>query len=262
MNGRIATCQFEPVVGDVAANLDRIRSLAAESDADLAVFPELCVTGYDLDAAGEYAAEIPGRLTAPLVEIAAATGTELVVGLPERDGETLYNTFALVDGSGVQATYRKYYRWGDEATAFEAGAGPVVAETSVGRVGFVLCYDLNFPELALTYAREECDLLAVGAAWRASFRSNWRLLCRSRALDGPCYVAAANHRGEQRGRQHAGTSLIAGPEGSVLSETGDGPGTATASVDDAALRAAHERNPIQETRAKVTDPRCRRGEDE
>lgn len=248
MTPRVAACQFEPVVDGLDANYERIATLAEQADADLAVFPELCVTGYDLSVARERATPVPGDLTTPLVNIAARTDTELVVGLPERDGDALYNVFVLVDGDGVQATYRKCYPWGDESSAFDTGGGPVVADTRVGRTGFLLCYDLNFPELALAYAERDCDVLAVGAAWRTSFRSDWRLLLRSRALDGPCYAVGANHVGDQRGRDHAAESLVAGPEGEVLVETGKAQDAAVTTVDSAALDAARERNPVRETR--------------
>lgn len=251
MTPRVATCGFEPVVDDLDANYERIDALAERADADLAVFPELCVTGYDLATARERATAVPGDLTAPLVETATRTDTELVVGLPERDGEALYNTYALVDGDGVQATYRKCYPWGDEPSVFDVGDGPVVAETSVGRLGFLLCYDLNFPELALAYSERDCDALAVGAAWRTSFREDWRLLCRARALDGPCYVVGSNHVGDQRGREHAGRSLVAGPRGQVLAETGASSGVGVTTVDRETLDAARERNPVRETRAEL-----------
>ncbi|MFC7228616.1 carbon-nitrogen hydrolase family protein [Salinirubellus salinus] len=249
---RVATCQFEPVVDDVDANYERIDALTERADADLAVFPELCVTGYDLETARDRATGVPGDLTDPLVDTAARTDTELVVGLPERDGEALYNAFVLVDGDGVQATYRKCYPWGAESDVFETGDGPVVAETSAGRLGFLLCYDLNFPEAALEYSHRECDVLAVGAAWRTSFRADWRLLARARALDGPCYVVGSNHVGDQRGRDHGGGSLVAGPRGEMLAEAGESPGVEVATVDGEALGTARDLNPVRETRAELS----------
>lgn len=252
MTPSVAACQFEPVVGGLDANYERVAALAEDADADLAVFPELCVTGYDLEVARDRATPVPGDLTDPLVDIAARTDTDLVVGLPERDGDALYNAFALVDDDGVQATYRKCYPWGEEPTAFDTGDGPVVAETSAGRVGFLLCYDLNFPELALAYADRGCDVLAVGAAWRTSFRDDWRLLLRARALDGPCYTVGANHTGDQRGRDHGGASLIAGPRGQVLADSGTTPDAVVATVDADDLAAAHDRNPVGETRRSLS----------
>jgi predicted amidohydrolase len=255
MNGTVAACQFEPAVGDPRRNVDRIADLVDDLDGAvrLAVFPELCVTGYDLDAARELAAPVPGSLTDPLVDVAEEYDVQLVVGLPERDGSDLYNDLVLVTPGGVRERYRKRYRWGTERDVFDRGDGPVAAETAVGRAGLAICYDLNFPEVALAYASRDCDLLAVSAAWRTEFREDWELLLRARALDGPTYAVGSNHTGAQRGRDHAGTSLVAGPDGKVLSNAGADPGSVTAAVDQSALEAARDRNPVRETRQRLAE---------
>lgn len=251
MTHHIAACQFEPTVGAVDENLARIRehALALDDEIGLTVYPELCLTGYDLDVAVDAATPVPGPQTDRLLDVAAAAECTLVVGLPERDGDTVYNDLVCVSPEGLEAVYRKQYLWGSERDVFATGDGPVTAETPVGTVGFLLCYDLNFPEAALAYARRDTDVLAVSAAWRESYRADWRLLLRARALDGPCYTVGSNHTGDQRGRPHAGDSLVAGPDGTVLDEAGDDAATVSAPVTADSLQQARERNPVRETRA-------------
>lgn len=246
----IASCQFEPETGAVDRNIETIREIAGQTpdETALAVFPELAVTGYDLQAAVDSAQPVPGALTDRLVDIAAAAGTWLVVGLAERVDETVYNDLVCVSPQGVEASYRKRYPWGDEAAVFGTGGEPVTVETPVGTVGFLLCYDLNFPEAALGYVREEVDILAVSAAWRASYRADWELLLRARALDGTCYAVGVNHAGEQHGRTHEGGSLVAGPNGTMLDRVGDGRAVADVAFDESVLGAARERNPVLRTR--------------
>jgi predicted amidohydrolase len=269
MTAEIGACQFEPVVGDPAANVDSIDASLGRASESLAVavFPELALTGYDLDAAQEHAGPVPGPLTDPLVTVAADHDVSLVVGVPERAGDEYYNTLVYVTPDGVEATYRKLYRWGDEAQLFAAGEELPVVETPVGDLGFALCYDLNFPELGLAYSRKGIDVLAVSAAWRQSFAADWRLLCRARALDGPCYVAGSNHTGSQSGRVHAGGSLLAGPSGSVLSEAGEQAAVVSTPVREDTLADGRGRNPVRQTRderSRLADgslgwvcPRCR-----
>lgn len=248
----VAAAQFEPAVGDAEANhaeVERLTARAAAAGADVVAFPELCVTGYDLDAAREAAGPVPGPLTDPLVDVAAEYGVGVVAGVPERSGGDLYNVLAYVDGDGVRAAYRKRRPWGDERDVFAPGDDHATVEADAGRVGLLVCYDLNFPEESLAYARRECDVLVVGAAWRPAFRRDWRLLLRSRALDGTCYVVGSNHVGSQSGRRHGGGSLVAGPTGDVLAEADtEGSAVVTADVDSAALREARERNPVLEGR--------------
>lgn len=249
-NKRVAACQFEPTVGDVDGNLDTVEQTLASlpSSVAVAVFPELCVTGYDLDVATDRATPIPGPLTDRLIPIADDHDVTVIAGVPEREDKALYNSLVVVDGDGVRNTYRKQYAWGDEEDVFETGDGPKTVETGVGTVGLALCYDLNFPEVGLDYARMACDILAVSAAWRTSYQSDWRLLLRARALDGPYYVVGSNHAGDQRGRDHAGLSLIADPSGTVLSEVTEGIGHAVVPIERERIEAGHNRNPVQETR--------------
>lgn len=247
---RVAACQLEPTIGDVDANVDAVdRTLSSLPDTvAVAVFPELAATGYDLDTARELATAVPGALTDRFVDTAREHGTTVVVGVPERDADALYNTLAVIDGDGVTATYRKQYPWGDESDVFATGGEPTTVDTRAGTLGLALCYDLNFPELALEYARAGCDVLAVSAAWRQSFEADWRLLARARALDGPYYVVGSNHVGDQAGRTHAGGSLVADPTGTVLSEARDGQGHAVAPIEAERLETARERNPVRRTR--------------
>ncbi|MFA9428341.1 carbon-nitrogen hydrolase family protein [Natronorubrum sp. A-ect3] len=255
MSDRIAACQFEPVIGDIDANLESIRALGSDlrTDVAFAVFPELCVTGYDLETVADLATSVPGPITNSLAEIAGSIQCLLAVGLPERDGDDLFNTTVVVSGDGVEAAYRKQYPWGAEAEVFSSGEEPTTVETPVGTVGLCCCYDLNFPEVGLEYAQLGCDILAVNAAWRTSYLPDWRLLSRARARDGPFYVVASNHTGDQHGRNHAGHSLVAGPDGRIRSEGDTKNGVVSAPVTVSDLEQAHEQNPVRATRSSDQD---------
>lgn len=252
----LAAVQFEPDPGEPDANLDTIDSHAGSlpNGTALAVFPELCVTGYDLDAAVAAAQPVPGPWTDELVQTAERVGLHLAVGLPEADGDSVYNSLAYITPTGVEVSYRKQYLWGDEPGRLSVGADLSVVEATFGRVGLLVCYDLNFPELGVAYAREAVDVLAVSSAWRTPFRHDWRLLTRARGLDGSCYVVASNHVGDQRGREHAGHSHVAGPTGTMLEETGEQPGAAVAAFSREALDEARQRNPVHRDRRAAEWP--------
>jgi len=248
----IAGCQFEPVVGDVEQNITTLSEIASSlpESVELAVFPELCVSGYDLDAAVTAATPVPGSMTDRLEQIAASTDVTLVVGLAEQTDDAVYNDLVTVSPTGTVQKYRKQYLWGAEDTTFMADAGPTTVETPVGTVGFLLCYDLNFPEATLAYAREQVDVIAVSAAWRPSFRHDWDILLQARALDATCYVIGSNHAGSQCGRTHDGGSLIAGPDGTVLERVRDGTAVVSTEFDSEFISNARERNPVAETRQR------------
>lgn len=252
---RIASCQFDPAVGDIDANLDRIEQLAGRLPASVvfAVFPELCVTGYDLDRIPTAKTIASGSVTERVRTIARETGVDLVVGMPEADSGDIYNSLLYISNQGVEATYRKRQLWGDEAALFTEGTEPTTVNTPVGRVGLLLCYDLNFSELALAYDEAGCDVIAVSAAWRQSFDRDWRLLCRARALDQTCYVVGSNHTGSQSGRHHAGESLIAGPRGDIVAKTTERVPTVSAEVVPDAVETARTKNPVRRSRRGEVD---------
>lgn len=246
----VAAFQFEPVPGDVSANLARMDELLAEAGpaVEMAVFPELCVTGYDLDDAESLARPVPGTYTEELAALADAHETTVVAGIPERDGDVVYNDLVAVSGAGLQGTYRKQWLWGAETETFATGEDPTVFEMPFGRVGLAICYDLNFPEHALAYSEAGVDVLVVSSAWRTSFLEDWRLLHRARALDTTAYTVGSNHMGDQRGRDHAGHSLIAGPDGQIIAEAEETSGSVRATIDPEELARARDRNPVRRSR--------------
>src|SRR5262245_49561608 len=107
---RIALAQMNSVVGDLAGNRDRILELLAQSHeagADVALFPELAVTGYPPeDLLLRPAFVRAARRT--VEEIAAETdGTLALVGAPHLDAH-LYNACFVLGGREIKAVYRKH----------------------------------------------------------------------------------------------------------------------------------------------------------
>ena len=151
---RIALCQINTTVGDLAGNVARVlrdARRAAEAGAELAVFPELCVTGYppqdlldrpafldDVDAAVEYLAR------------EAPEGLALLIGAPVRNetpvGKRLFNAALLVaDGvlqDGVSKTLLPTYDVFDEYRYFEPCPERRVIEYGGLRLGVHVCEDM------------------------------------------------------------------------------------------------------------------------
>jgi predicted amidohydrolase len=162
--------ELAPAVGDLKANLRAIDGAIADAmDAGirLLVLPELATTGYYLtpeEAAGsafgsgaEHFARWAGMLPSDGV---------LVTGFAERDGDVLYNSAAVVTADGVAGIYRKTHLWDAEADLFRPGdLAPPVVDTPVGRLGLLICYDLEFPEMPRRLALAGADLIVVPTNW-------------------------------------------------------------------------------------------------
>src|ERR671937_2338282 len=153
---RLALSQLNPTVGDIAGNEAIVRahlSRAREAGAQLALFPELVVTGYppeDLLLKEHFLADA----RAAVERIAAdARGIVAIVGFPER-AEDAYNAAAVCAEGAVQAIYRKVnlpnYGVFDELRYFQRGPGGAIIEVDGVKVGLTICEDIWVPGPPLT----------------------------------------------------------------------------------------------------------------
>ena len=109
---------------DVGANVHRIRALLARHpDADVAVFPELFVTGYQVDRLHELALAPLGSELSAIQQSCAQFGTAFIGGYVERaDDGRLYDSMLLIDARGeIAGNYRKTHLFGGESSLFTAG---------------------------------------------------------------------------------------------------------------------------------------------
>jgi NAD+ synthase (glutamine-hydrolysing) len=148
---RIALCQMNAVVGDIAGNERRIRdgiAAAREGGARLVLFPELAVSGYppeDLLLKEHFLADTRAavqRLAKEAKDIVA------VVGFPER-ADDVYNAAAVLGDGALKAIYRKVqlpnYGVFDEMRYFQSGPGGAIVEVDGVKVGLTICEDIWVP---------------------------------------------------------------------------------------------------------------------
>jgi 5-aminopentanamidase len=241
---RIAVQQLAPVLGDLDANaalsLAAIEEAAA-AGADVVVLPELVTSGYLFaDAEEAAAAGIPadGDVLRAWAAAAARAGMVVVGGFCEagEDGNT-YNSAVVIDADGTRrAVYRKVHLWDGEKRLFTPGAdAPVVVDTRAGRVGVVICYDLEFPELTRGVALAGAQLLAVPTNWPLGPRPDGErppeaVVAMGTARINRMAIACADRLGTERGLEWTGGSSIVSADGWVAAETRE-VGMALADVD-------------------------------
>lgn len=222
---KVGFAQFEPKVGEVLVNLTAVRRLAAEAKgADLLVFPELATSGYELMDPDEVLVlaepKQGGATHETLLDLAQANQCSYIIGYPEIDGDTLYNSCMLVNPDGSSANYRKIHLFSREKDLFSPGdAPPAVYETQAGRVGMMICFDWIFPETARMIALQGAQILAhpsnLVLQWcqRAMF---------ARSVENRLFTITANRIGaeERVGRRltFTGASQLLSPVGETLTK--------------------------------------------
>jgi NAD+ synthase (glutamine-hydrolysing) len=148
---RLALCQLNVTVGDIAANEARIAAALEEArarGAQLAIFPELAVTGYppeDLLLKEHFLRDARGALE----RLAAQTGEMIaIIGFPER-AEDVFNAAAVLADGAVQGIHRKLFlpNYGvfDEQRYFQAGTSGSVIDVGPHRIGITVCEDMWEP---------------------------------------------------------------------------------------------------------------------
>ncbi|MBU1048981.1 acyltransferase [Candidatus Bipolaricaulota bacterium] len=215
--------QSSPIFGEIAGNLSDCLSHMSQHTADLWVLPELFATGYQfLNAteARELAEQVPsGRTTQALSAYAAENNCFIVAGLPEIDGDKVYNSSVLVGPDGFLARYRKVHLFYEEKINFTPGNLPfAVVDIGIAKLGMMICFDHLFPESARSLALQGAEIICHPANLVLPDLAQRTMAIR--ALENGVFTATANRVGtEARGNEsltYTGQSQVIGPNGDPL----------------------------------------------
>lgn len=217
--------QFNVTQGDVDANLTYVREAlhrVAAQGVNLAVLPEMWSSGFayrDLNRLALRTEEI----VAELLELSARLKLVIVGSMPEPHGDKVFNTVYVIDNGKLAGKYRKIHLFSllGEDRAFSGGDSWLLAETSIGMVGVIICYDLRFPELTRRLAVEGAQVICVPAQWPKPRQEHWRTLLRARAIENQLFVVACNTCGTVGKLDFFGMSMIIDPKGDLLAEGGE-----------------------------------------
>lgn len=206
---------------------------AAEQGATIIALPEyFCFMGFkDLDKNDHAETFGAGLIQDHLSTWASKHQVYLVGGsLPLRSNEKnrFYNSCLVYAPNGVcVGRYDKIHLFGfergdeyyDESKAIVAGENvPTIIDTTYGKIGLGICYDLRFPELFR--AMGTIDILVLPSAFTyTTGQAHWEVLLRARAIENQCYVIAPAQGGtHQNGRRTWGHSMVIDPWGDILCE--------------------------------------------
>jgi len=238
----IALIAHESPVGRKRRNLEAVVAWtrkAAKKGAELIGFPELNLTGHagHRRMVAEAEAVPDGPAVARLCELAAELGVHICAGICENERGIHYNTQFLVGPGGYVGKQRKVHLSGDEYFHFRYGTQLPVFDLPFARVGIIICYDNNHPEISRCLAVDGAEVLLVPHAarfgkWPRTVAGRRRAVAERtryvtmthacRANDNGVYVAYCNTAGRSAmgiaGVQanHAGGCMIFGPRGETV----------------------------------------------
>ena len=256
---QLGLCQMK-VTADKAENLrtaeEAIRT-AARQGAELVLLPEMFKCTYENACFPVYAEPAGGGTWQFLSRIAKELGIYLAGGsVPERDGDTIYNTCYLFSPQGEElARHRKVHLFDIdvpggqrfmESDTLTAGDQITVVDTPLGKLGLAICFDIRFSELFRVMGDKGAQLILIPAAFNMTTGPvHWSLAFRMRALDNQCFIAGCSPARDENASYVAyGHSLVSDPWGNLLTEFDEKPGVQVVQIDLADLDKYRAQIPI------------------
>jgi len=203
------------------------RQCVAASGAELVVLPESVTTGFTpgIDSAQlwDLVSELPGPMLDPYSAVAAELGIHLVLGTYERGPERgiVYNAAVVLGPSGdLLGVYRKTHPFGTERADrggwVTPGEDTLVVDTELGKLGVIICFDGDYPELSRITAIQGAEVICRPSALLRS-ADVWELTNRARAYDNHVFVVGSNCTGvDPAGVIYFGNSMIVTPIAEVI----------------------------------------------
>lgn len=210
---RAAVVQASSIFFDREGSLKKTIQLTAEAvsqGAELIVFPEAFISAYPrgmdfgavvgsrTDKGREMfhrywasSIDVPGPEVAKLEETAQSHNVHLVVGVIERDGGTLYCTVLFFSPDGYLGKHRKLMPTASERLVWGYGNGSTlpVYDTSLGKLGAVICWENYMPLMRMTMYSKGIQLYCAPTA---DNRDSWHASMRHIATEGRCFVLSCN----------------------------------------------------------------------
>jgi predicted amidohydrolase len=238
---KVAALQWDIQRGKIAHNLEKARELleeAAEDHCKLCVLPEMWASSF----AGEEAESLlPDVLEAELAIQNLSAELELCIAGSNyaQVEEGIVNRARLYENGAFLGHYDKVHLFSPlgEDRFFKAGSDTAIFDTSLGKVGLAICYDLRFPEYLRTLFLEGCEILIVPSQWPEARARHFRILAKARAVENQCFVIATNRCGIEpsilTGQDilFSGNSMVIEPTGEVLIQGGGEEGVLSAEID-------------------------------
>lgn len=269
-NIKIALCQMN-VIDNKEENLKKAISMiktASKKDADLIILPEMFNCPYENEKFIEYSEKAENSYTLNLIsEIASEEKKYIIAGsIPEKEAtstsERIYNTSFMFNPNGeIIAKHRKMHLFDidvkgkiyfKESDTLTAGNQITIAETSFGKIGIGICYDIRFPELARLMTLEGADILCYPGAFNLTTGpAHWEMLFKARACDNQVFtIGVAPALDKNANYNSYGHSLIVNPWGEILSSASFEEELIISEIDLDEIKKVREELPLLKNRRK------------
>jgi predicted amidohydrolase len=218
---KIVLAQLSPRLRRMSDNVETmVKTMEERPEADLVLFPELFMSGYTTTGIEELAVDPEGPEVGRVARAAKDNSTAALFGAPERIGGGYANSAIYVERNGsVAGVYRKVFLFGTEREAYVPGDELLVVDLCGSKAGLMICFDVEFPEVARALAQAGADLLLTISANMDPFERDHHVFCTSRALENGLPHAYVNQIGTGEEFTFVGGTMAVSADGDIIVET-------------------------------------------
>jgi predicted amidohydrolase len=230
---KLCVAQTRPVKGDIAANIKRhVALLELARGADIILFPELSLTGYEPTLARKLSIEPDDSRLDDFQAISDSSAVVLGVGAPTRSASGTRITMFLFQPRKPRLTYSKRYLHPDEEPFFIAGQQTVTVRVDRAVIAPAICYELSVPEHSENAARNGASVYMASVAKTAKGLDAAIPTLAGIARRHSMTVLMANSVGECDACECAGRTSIWNNKGVLVGQLNDaGEGILTIDTD-------------------------------
>ena len=220
---RIAVAQIEAIRGDVVKNLEnhlRWIEEAIQHKADMVVFPEMSVTGYEPDLAENLATNQDDARLDEIQALSDTNGITIGVGLPTKDEGNTFVSMVIFRPNQERITYSKQYLYPPEESIFKAGKNPLVLPFETEIVSPAICYETTNGAHCEFAKRNKATVYVASVLSSVNGIENELKILSDIAKNNNLITFMANYVGQSGGYECAGRSSVWNEHGKLIAQLG------------------------------------------
>ncbi|MBR4686015.1 MAG: hypothetical protein IKP04_05750 [Candidatus Methanomethylophilaceae archaeon] len=220
---RLTIAQIQSIAGDTEGNFRRMEGIVRDNtDSDIICFHEMCLSGYSTNDPRRFALSPDNEYILKVRDLAKETGSCIVFGYLEENGEKPYMSQEIADGTDDPKLYRKTHLGTAESKVFAVGDDLPVFDVKGVCVGIQLCIESHIQDICSTFRAKGAELVLTPFANGITGerrRAVWYSYLPARASDNGLYVAACSAIGNNgQGAEFGGGLILIDPKGQVIDE--------------------------------------------
>ena len=248
MKLKIGIYQYKIKNESLSSKINKLEKvLKKNSTCDLIIVPELYLSGYGNEKAINKLKETRvGESSKLIANLCKKYSTAILFGYPEQYQNKLFNAAQFINHKGeVLANHSKSMLplSSKENLVFDRGSKQTLITYKGLKIGIVICYELEFPELVRKLALKGAQLILAPTAQSIHWPAASRYIARSRAFENGVYVVYANFIGKLNGIDFLGESKIIGPDGLDLTNAKKKETVITSIIDTSAITQVRKKMP-------------------